>query len=173
MLDELIALGASHPRISTLLVGGDEVTLPPTWDEWASEEPVRSLTMLILEDDALSQELLRLRLESMGHAVLIADSVEGALALVKQELPHLALVDLELGEDKEAGLSFIHQLRADPHSAQIPALHSVYVRHASELPQPLRDVQAFLPMPFKLEQLAEIIASACKRTASASDVLIL
>lgn len=173
VLDELIALASTHPSIAGLLAQAPG----EGWEDWSAEDgegPNAQLKVLVVEDDAFGQELLRLRLESMGHTVFTAESVADALALIESERPGLAIVDLELANNKRAGIEFVRTLRSNPSTAGIPiAIHSVYVRHASDLPRPLPDVEAILPKPFTLQQLATMVARACHATDGNTDVVIL
>jgi PAS domain S-box-containing protein len=56
--------------------------------------PVRSLRVLIAEDIPDAAEMLRLMVESMGHAVRVATDGTQAVAVAKDFEPEVALVDL-------------------------------------------------------------------------------
>ena len=69
----------------------------------------------------------------------------------------------ELYDDPQAGVALVHQLRGQRETARIPiVIHSVYVRHQSDLPEPLPRVEALLPKPFKMNQLRDLVARYCE-----------
>lgn len=131
------------------------------------------LKVLVVDDDPHSLELLFIRLEAMGCQVLRATTVGTGLALAQDEQPALAIVDLELDGDKQAGLKLIEQLRADERTARIPlVIHSIFVFHRSDLPVALPDVHALLPKPFTRDQLREVLERATGRPEETEVVII-
>jgi PAS domain S-box-containing protein len=56
--------------------------------------PVRSLRVLVAEDIPDAAEMLRLMVESMGHAVRVATDGTQAVAVAKEFEPEVALIDL-------------------------------------------------------------------------------
>jgi CheY-like chemotaxis protein len=76
-------------------------------------------TVLVVEDDDISCELVTALLERSGHDVVSATSAEEADDLLAR-LPALVVVDVRLpGLD---GLSLTRKLRAGPATASIPIL---------------------------------------------------
>ena len=84
-------------------------------------------TVLVIEDDDVSCQLVTALLERSGHQVVAAASAEEADGLLAASLPELVVVDVRLpGLD---GLSLTRKLRADPATASIPVLvMSAYAR---------------------------------------------
>ncbi len=82
-------------------------------------EPSR---LLIVDDDAMSRELLGRALSSSGYLCREAESALKALELLHQELPALLLVDFKMPEVD--GAQMLEELRADhdPEIAQIPVI---------------------------------------------------
>lgn len=77
-------------------------------------------SVLVVEDDADIRELLRFNLEREGFSVLEAEDGPGGLALARQKLPCLILLDVMLpGLD---GFEVCRQLRAQAETANIPIL---------------------------------------------------
>jgi len=77
-------------------------------------------TILIVEDDPLSRELIVDLLEAAGYTVLQAEDGLGLLERVQAEHPDLIFLDLQLpGVD---GLTLARQLTAHPTTRQIPIL---------------------------------------------------
>ena len=83
-------------------------------------------TVLVVEDDDVSSELVRALLERSGHDVVAAASAEEADVLLARH-PAMVVVDVRLpGLD---GLSLTRKLRADPATAAVPILvMSAYAR---------------------------------------------
>jgi two-component system, cell cycle response regulator DivK len=83
-------------------------------------------TVLVVEDDDVSSELVSALLERSGHDVVAATSAEEAEVLLARN-PAMVVVDVRLpGLD---GLSLTRKLRADPATASVPILvMSAYAR---------------------------------------------
>ena len=58
--------------------------------------PQRALTVLVIDDDRATQELLGVLLERAGYALVHADSGEAGLALLEQATVDLIVLDLRL-----------------------------------------------------------------------------
>jgi signal transduction histidine kinase/DNA-binding response OmpR family regulator len=83
-------------------------------------EPARASTILIIEDDRHSSDLLRVYLEGAGFDVTVAhDGVEG-LALARQVRPRGILLDIRL--PRLDGWDLLTQLKADAATASIPVV---------------------------------------------------
>ncbi len=54
--------------------------------------------ILVVDDDALSADLLKTKLTTLGHEVTVAHSAEEAIRVDKQVRPHLILLDVVLPE---------------------------------------------------------------------------
>lgn len=74
------------------------------------------LTVLYLEDDPDTREVMMLGLERQGARVLATDSVQVALLLFDQHSPHVLIADLELPELD--GWTFIQAVRQRPSERQ-------------------------------------------------------
>ncbi|MGH6648858.1 response regulator [Aquabacterium sp.] len=76
--------------------------------------------VLVVDDNALNRELLRLVLEQQGHVVSEAASAEEALAIVKEVHPVLILMDCHLpGMD---GLTATRHLKGFEATSGIPVV---------------------------------------------------
>jgi cyclic di-GMP phosphodiesterase len=76
--------------------------------------------VLIVDDDGGLRELLRTTLEAIELDVEEADTAGKARASIKSRLPDLILLDVGLPDVD--GLTFCHELKADPRSAAIPVV---------------------------------------------------
>ena len=83
---------------------------------------LRGFTILVLEDDPDTLELLRTILSACGARVLLADSIHHARGYLQTMRPDLVVSDLAL--PTEDGLAFLRWLRGqrDPDVARIPVV---------------------------------------------------
>jgi CheY-like chemotaxis protein len=80
----------------------------------------RPATVLVVEDDAASRELVRRVLEEQGCRVLVAEDGKRAIAVMEQETPDLLILDLMMPEMD--GFEVIERLRAHPPWAKVPVV---------------------------------------------------
>ena len=78
------------------------------------------LNILIVEDEAAIQELVAVNLEGAGHHALRAADAKQALAIIRQTLPDLVLLDWML--PGQSGLVLARQLRQDARTRGIPII---------------------------------------------------
>jgi len=76
--------------------------------------------ILVVDDVADNVEILRMRLESMGYEVVVAEDGEQALAVVRATLPDLILLDIMM--PKIDGLEVARRLKADTGLPFIPII---------------------------------------------------
>ena len=74
--------------------------------------------ILVIDDDASNREILRVRLESAGHAVVEASNGEEGLRLVETALPDLVFLDVMM--PRLDGWQVCRQIKADPKTRAIP-----------------------------------------------------
>lgn len=121
-------------------------------------------TILLVEDNPANMRLAAFVLTHGGHEVLCATSADAALALVRERLPALVLMDVQLpGMD---GLAATRRLKADPATRAIPvvALTAFAMRGDAER---IREVgcDGYIPKPIRYQELlAEIarVLDGCK-----------
>jgi two-component system phosphate regulon response regulator PhoB len=77
-------------------------------------------TVLLVEDEAAIQELLAHSLRAAGYQPLAAESGERALALLREALPDVVLLDWMLPE--MSGVELARRLRADARTREIPII---------------------------------------------------
>ena len=79
-----------------------------------------SSTILVVEDEAVTQRLIQANLERAGHRVRCASTVQAAEAEVRELLPDLILLDWLLPD--VTGLTLARRLRADPRTREVPII---------------------------------------------------
>ena len=77
-------------------------------------------TILVIEDNPANMKLAELLLHNAGHATLTAGDAETGVALARELLPDLILMDIHLpGMD---GLSVVKEMKTDARTRRIPIL---------------------------------------------------
>ena len=120
--------------------------------------------ILVVEDNGRNAKLLRDVLEHRGYRVLIAGNGEDGVALAREHLPALVLMDIQLpGID---GIEAFEQLRADATTCDIPVIavtaSAMYeevariqkVGFAGYQPKPIRVMEFLKAMQAILESAA-------------------
>lgn len=76
--------------------------------------------ILIVEDKPTSRELLRTVLEQQGYEVVEAENGEEALARLREHVPDLVLMDLQM--PSRNGYDVLKEIRKDPHLNALPVV---------------------------------------------------
>jgi CheY-like chemotaxis protein len=85
-----------------------------------SERFLTGRTVLVVEDDLDSLDMLRQMVASLGAQALLArDGLEG-LQVLREEAVDLALVDIRM--PRLDGIQFIQRLRAEPQFVRLPVI---------------------------------------------------
>jgi CheY-like chemotaxis protein len=117
------------------------------------------MKVLILENDVLAVELLTLRLAQWNCTVLAASTPDEAVAIAEREHPDMVMTELKLAASPLHGTGLIRRLRSSRAIAQLPLIvHSIYAMNASDMPELAEWVDGYLPKPFRLPQLAALMA---------------
>jgi CheY-like chemotaxis protein len=74
----------------------------------------------VIEDDRFLRKVYETKLPREGYAVVSAEDGEAGLALIKQELPDVVLLDLIM--PKMTGFEVLAALKADKKTAKIPVV---------------------------------------------------
>jgi DNA-binding response OmpR family regulator len=82
--------------------------------------PAQKFTVCIVEDEALISEMYKAKLEQEGYRVLIADDGEKGLALIKENKPDIALIDLMMPH--KDGFGLMKSLKEDNDLSKIPII---------------------------------------------------
>lgn len=127
------------------------------------EEQRQPLRILVAEDNATNQTIIRKLLEQAGHTVMIASDGEEALDLYEQGNPELALLDFNMPERN--GLEVVTAIRTmEPTGTHLP----VIILSASvtlEARERVRHAGAdeFVGKPFEAAALLQVIDRLARR----------
>jgi len=120
-----------------------------------------TIRILIVDDNPTNLKLASLLLESEGYVVDRASSAESALERIRELLPDLILMDIELpGMD---GLSLTRLLKKDPTTRHIPVIAlTAFAMKGDE--EKARDAgcQGYLTKPLNTRTLAAEIIEALR-----------
>ncbi len=112
--------------------------------------------VLIVEDDRISQKMVRDALRAAGYETEEVDSGERALQKVAEKTPDLIVMDIRLpGID---GLETTRRLKADPGTAAIPIV-AVTAHVMPEDESLIRDAgcDAYMPKPLRFSALLGLV----------------
>jgi CheY-like chemotaxis protein len=127
---------------------------------------LKHATILIIDDDADSCELLRTVLDEYGANVIVANSVEPALALCRQTPPHLVVSDIRLGSSD--GFALIEAIRKynQEYRGFTPAVAlTASVSPGDEERAMASGFNAYIHKPFDPADLINTITSLLRSTA--------
>ncbi len=119
-------------------------------------------TILTVDDDLPSRELIVEILRAGGYRVWEAGDARTALAMVSGERPDLILMDLQLpGLD---GLEAVRRLKADPAMRTIPIVAvTAFATHVDEEQALAAGCDAYLSKPINRYDLLAIVARFLER----------
>jgi len=130
-------------------------------------ERLDGLSILVVDDEPDTRELLRTGLENCGAKVRVAASVPEALEAIKTAAPDLMISDIGMpGED---GYDLIRKLRSSSpeNGGRIPAIAlTAYARVEDRLKALRSGYQMHVPKPVELAELVAVADSLVKRSAS-------
>lgn len=132
-----------------------------------SQKLLAGLTILIVEDEKDSREVLRLYLESKGAAVHVAENVAAGLKILDglETAPNLIVSDI--GMPDEDGLSLIKRVRASENSAiaSVPAIAlSAFATGEFEKQAFEAGFQRYVTKPFDPRSFAQAVIEIAKRS---------
>jgi CheY-like chemotaxis protein len=130
------------------------------------------LSILVVDDEPDTRELLKTGLENCGANVRVAGSVAEALASIAAVLPDILMSDIGMpGED---GYDLIRKVRSlPPHrGGNVPAIAlTAYARVEDRLRALRSGYQMHVPKPVELAELVTVADSLTKRRARESNAI--
>jgi DNA-binding response OmpR family regulator len=106
--------------------------------------------ILVIEDEHVMRELLRLHLGSAGYSVEVAeDAISAGYALLKGP-PDLIISDVEMPH--MSGLELLAALRAEENLARVPVIFLTSFEEGEDRARSLGALE-YLPKPIRLDEL--------------------
>ena len=114
--------------------------------------------ILVADDDDLLCEVLRFKLENMGHTVLVV--TDGATALSSARNEDFDVLILDSMMPALSGMEVLQSLKSDPATSKLPVIMLTARRSEDDVVRALRAGAAdYLTKPFMPEELAWRIAT--------------
>ena len=113
-------------------------------------------TILIVDDNVMNMKLYSALLERRGHKALCASDGASALALAREFLPDLILMDMQLPD--VSGMEVTNWIRQDPALSRIPiiAVTALAMKEDGERIL-LGGCDAYIPMPITIPEFLGVI----------------
>ena len=121
--------------------------------------------ILIVDDDIIAQNMLKVTLANAGYSVLIASNGEEALEKAKEYHPSVIILDIVMpGID---GGEVANALRKDPKTKKIPIIFlSTLISEDEERINDMRGSTSFFSKPFSRDKLLNEIGRYVRRQNS-------
>jgi len=144
----IVRLPAAEPAVPD---GSSPVVSPPP-----SDVSLSGRTILVVDDDAATREVVAAALERVGASVCVAGSAAEGWAALHDRLPDALVADLAMpGED---GFSLIRRVRGDSACGRLPAIAlSAFADAHSEASARAAGFSAFVAKPTRPEALVGLI----------------
>jgi CheY-like chemotaxis protein len=108
--------------------------------------------ILVVDDDIISQNMLRTTLSGAGYSVIIAYTGMEAIKLARERLPNLIVLDIMMPDIDGGEVAEI--LRKDPKTMAIPIIFlSSLVLEKEERTHGNKDIVSFFAKPYNREKL--------------------
>lgn len=118
--------------------------------------------ILVADDDEILAEMVRHRLETVGHEVLVVEDGEEALDRVGQRLPDAILLDWMM--PIRSGMETLLALKSHPTRCHVPVVMMTSRRNQSDVLTALRaGASDYVTKPFSPEDLALRVESLLDR----------
>jgi CheY-like chemotaxis protein len=117
-----------------------------------------SLSVLVIDDDALVAEAIKFMLKYIGHETHFTADGQRAVELAKSIRPDVILCDAMM--PTLSGMEVLLRLKADPHTMHIPVVFVSGMADADVLAAPM--LAGFLPKPFTANELREAVERAAQ-----------
>ena len=117
--------------------------------------------ILLVEDHPANIEMLRMGLEFLGYAVMVAENGKEAIEMAASNLPDLIVMDILL--PKVSGLEAASKIRSNPKTKSIPILAATALAMPGDREKCLEGgCDAYIAKPFTPKQLAAAIEKLLK-----------
>lgn len=156
-----------HAELESVLSQSSSLVQPPT-DANQTAAAHRRAKVLLVEDNPISQTVIRDMLENLGHHVTLADNGKTAVSLCDQAKYDLVLMDIQMPELD--GLQATRQIRAAQQPNRIQVIYALTAHATSEDRTQCLSVgmNGFLEKPITLESLSAAVAQALGNNQSNS-----
>ncbi len=128
--------------------------------------------ILLVDDDKSIVELVKINLEIQGHEIVIANDAITGIALAKQEIPDLIILDLMMPEVD--GFTACQRIRQDEKTENIPILMLTALSRTDDKVSGFNaGADDYLTKPFELPELYVRVRALLRRAGKATTVMSL
>jgi DNA-binding NtrC family response regulator len=120
----------------------------------------QALRLMIVDDEEAARYGMRRALSTFGYSVTEADSAEAARALVKQQVPDLMLLDVNL--PGMSGLDFLHELQSSNGNGPLVVIVTAHGSERMAVEAVKAGAYDYLSKPFELDDLRLVIKNAAE-----------
>ena len=124
--------------------------------------------ILVVEDDADISNMLRIYFSGQGFDVQVAPRGSQALAMTRQQIPHLIVLDIMLPDMD--GYSVCKELRTTTRTSHIPI---IFLTQRDERSDKIAGLELgaddYITKPFGMKELLARVRAVLRRTAAAAD----
>ena len=114
-----------------------------------------SKKVLIVDDDPVIRMLVSEILESFGHSVTTLESGSSCLSSLKQDLPDVLILDLQMPD--MTGLEVLKQLKADSRTSSVPVIMLSANSDSENLSKDEIRADQYLQKPFNLSEFKKAL----------------
>ncbi len=126
--------------------------------------------ILIIDDDKLTLQVVKLWLKNCDHEIILADSGQKGIELAREETPHLILCDINMPEVN--GYEVLKALRTDPSTAIIPFIFMTVKSGRESVRQGMEmGADDYITKPFDVGEFTEAVEGRLKKYALLSRYL--
>ena len=112
--------------------------------------------ILIVDDDLDIREVVRDRLKAMGFEVVEASDGLQAMARLREELPAITLLDLQM--PRKSGLEVLKAIKTDPRTHAIPVVILTSSREEQNMVEGYKlGANAYIQKPVDFDQFRQIV----------------
>ncbi|WP_240704752.1 response regulator transcription factor [Croceicoccus sediminis] len=124
--------------------------------------------ILVADDDEILAEMVRHRLATVGHEVMVVEDGEEALRCVAQRLPDAILLDWMM--PIRSGMETLVELKSHPQRCHVPVVMMTSRRSQTDVLAALRaGATDYMTKPFSPEDLALRIEGLLERKRHVSE----
>jgi CheY-like chemotaxis protein len=132
------------------------------------EKPLMSKTMLIIEDDVVTRDLLRLVFEYEGFTCMEAEN--GAMGLAMLESQAFDMIILDHAMPVMTGLEFLENLRHKPQKSDAPVIMVTGLLNPNIREKATKlGAYAIVEKPYDLGELRALVSQLCVTSPSLSE----
>jgi len=120
--------------------------------------------IMIIEDNRVHNILLCHSMEDLGHEPMDFFEVESAQQKLKEQMPDLFIIDMQIQESTKSTLAFIKDLSKSKHTKDIPVIIiSAYVTRENIKDElPWFNLENVIEKPFNVDTIAKKVKELLK-----------